>query len=304
MSIEIIRKVFEGSRALVSDRLMLLAIAEHADNDGVCWPSIDRLARWCNTSTRNATRLVNNLVAMGELRVDRCAGRNGVNLYRIQLQALTPLSPPDKAVTPDTRVTPTPDTQSIPPDKAVTTPLTPLSPKPSLNLQEPSEEPSEFRLSAGAQTPEAPAKSKSKRTSRAKSEPPTNAVWQAYSEAHAARYGTEPPRGQKVNGQLANLLKQISAEEAPAVAAHYVGRDDKFYVDACHPVDLLLRDCVKLRTQWKTGRIPEPALPSWRAAERERTAQGAPFAVERRGAGRTRQTGFAALDYDKGIFDD
>lgn len=130
MSIEVVRKVFEGSLAMVSDRLMLLALAEHANISGECYPGIDRLAKWCNTTPRNATRLINNLVAMGELRVRRCAGPKGTNLYQINLQALTRLSPPDKAVTPDTQRS-TPDNQGH-------LPLTPVSPEPSLNRQEPS----------------------------------------------------------------------------------------------------------------------------------------------------------------------
>jgi hypothetical protein len=140
VSIEVILKVFEGSRAMVSDRLMLLAIAEHANISGACWPSIDRLAKWCNTSPRNATRLINNLTAMGELDVRRCAGPKGANLYQINLQALTRLSPHDKAVTPDT--------QRITPDTQRHLPLTPVSPKPSLNRQEPSEKSTRKRVLA------------------------------------------------------------------------------------------------------------------------------------------------------------
>jgi hypothetical protein len=86
------------------------------------------------------------------------------------------------------------------------------------------------------------------------SDAPTAATWAAYSMAYRKRYGVEPVRNAKVNGQLANFITRISVEEAPAVAAHYVDSNAKLYVAAGHPVDLLLRDAEKLRTEWATDR--------------------------------------------------
>jgi hypothetical protein len=83
--------------------------------------------------------------------------------------------------------------------------------------------------------------------------PKTADVWEAYRSAYAARYGVDPLRNLKVNGVLSNLLKRIPVDEAPAVARFFVGSEDKFYVNAGHPVDLLLRDCEKLRTATITG---------------------------------------------------
>lgn len=142
MSIDAIKAVFERSISSGSDRVMLLAIAEHLNDKGLCWPSMERLARMCNTSTRQAIRLVENLRQIGELEVQRSAGPGGANLYRIAL------STPDKHVTPDIRVTPdagvTPDTHVTPPDTQGTggdiqgnSPLTCMSPKPPMNPKEP-----------------------------------------------------------------------------------------------------------------------------------------------------------------------
>lgn len=85
-------------------------------------------------------------------------------------------------------------------------------------------------------------------------EKPTTAISKAYRKAYAERYGCEPVRNAKVNGQLAQVVSRIGAGEAPAVAAFYVGHQRQDYVRAMHPVDLLLRDCESLRTAWATGR--------------------------------------------------
>jgi hypothetical protein len=88
--------------------------------------------------------------------------------------------------------------------------------------------------------------------------PKTKAVsagtWDAYALAYERRYAAPPVRNAKVNAQLAQLVARIGPEEAPPVAAHYVGSQNRLYVGAGHCVDLLLRDAEKLRTEWATGR--------------------------------------------------
>lgn len=83
---------------------------------------------------------------------------------------------------------------------------------------------------------------------------PTAATWGAYAGAYKARYGVEPVRNAKVNGQLAKFVSRISHSEAPHVAAFFVHSNRSLYVSARHCVDLLLRDAEGLRTEWATGR--------------------------------------------------
>lgn len=84
--------------------------------------------------------------------------------------------------------------------------------------------------------------------------PVTSGVWNAYAAAYQDRYGVEPTRNAKVNGQLASFLNRVPAGEAPEIAAFYVGHDKGLYVSSKHCVDLLLRDAEGLRTEWLTGR--------------------------------------------------
>jgi hypothetical protein len=79
----------------------------------------------------------------------------------------------------------------------------------------------------------------------------TAAVWAAYCGSYRARYGEPPVRNAPVNGMLAQLL---SADEAPEVVKFYVQSQNQYYVTQGHSVAALLRDCEKLRTEWKTGR--------------------------------------------------
>ena len=79
-------------------------------------------------------------------------------------------------------------------------------------------------------------------------------TWNAFSKAYQERYEIEPIRNAKVNGQLGKLIDQVGIEEAPKVAAFYLTHNGQLYVSSGHAVDLLLRDCQKLRTEMLTGR--------------------------------------------------
>lgn len=87
---------------------------------------------------------------------------------------------------------------------------------------------------------------------KAESNPLNIATWDAYANAFFNRYGTEPVRNAKVNGQIANLVKRLG-EEAPHIAAFYVSHNKGWYVQKMHAVDYLLSDAESLRTQWATN---------------------------------------------------
>lgn len=104
---------------------------------------------------------------------------------------------------------------------------------------------------------------------KAKTPALTAGVWTAYSEAYALRYGAEPVRNLKVNAQLSQVVQRLGADESPGVARFYVGHQNALYVRAMHPVDLLLRDAEKLRTEWVTNTQTTNAAAI--AADRTRT---------------------------------
>lgn len=76
MSIKVMSKVWEQSKQKGSALLLLLAIADHAADDGYCWPSIEHLKDKIRMSARSVSRLVADLEADGELYVVRSNANN------------------------------------------------------------------------------------------------------------------------------------------------------------------------------------------------------------------------------------
>jgi len=99
--------------------------------------------------------------------------------------------------------------------------------------------------------PAAPASKPAKVTKASTS--PTADTWNAYASAYQGRYGVEPVRNATVNGQLANFVTRLGAQEAPYVAAFYVWHNNRYYAQQMHAVGPMVKDAEKLRTEWATG---------------------------------------------------
>lgn len=128
MSVRTMARVWEQSRHKGSDLLMLLAIADFADDDGYAYPSVPKLAEKCRMSPRNANLVLSVLRESGELDVRQNEGPKGTNLYRVTLKDSSPL----KNSSPLKRA-------SSPPEESFPIPLKPASDEPSVNHQEPSD---------------------------------------------------------------------------------------------------------------------------------------------------------------------
>jgi DNA-binding transcriptional MocR family regulator len=87
--------VWDHSRSRGSRRLVLLAMADFADNADQCWPSIRLLAQKTGTSAMTVHRAIKDLVDMGEVRraFRRIKGRaeNDSNMFTL------PMPGPDRA---------------------------------------------------------------------------------------------------------------------------------------------------------------------------------------------------------------
>jgi hypothetical protein len=87
MSVHAVKAVWDYSQHTGSALLMLLAVADHANADGMCWPSIPRLADMVRVSERQAKRLIADLVESGELAIKQGGGRGNTNVYCVTLVA-------------------------------------------------------------------------------------------------------------------------------------------------------------------------------------------------------------------------
>jgi Helix-turn-helix domain len=81
MSIKVMTEVWESSSTKGGARLVLLALADYANDEGYCHPGVERLALKSALSERNVQFILRDLEARGELVTLQRAGRGHVNAY-------------------------------------------------------------------------------------------------------------------------------------------------------------------------------------------------------------------------------
>lgn len=163
MSIQWLSWVFDSVDIGGSQRLVLLSLANHADDRGICWPSIDTVAKEARLSRRRVEEAIRGLVGTGIVKRTvngaPVPGSNRPNLYRL-------LKAPDevagaKSSAPDV---PAPDEVSGPdevaPDETSSMPRTerpplPRTDRPAKPSVEPSVEPSRTHIVAARHDVEA-----------------------------------------------------------------------------------------------------------------------------------------------------
>lgn len=91
MSVRILSEVFEKSETSGNARLVLIALADCASDDGACWPSIRRIAKMSKVSEQTAKKYLRAFELIGlieiEERFDR-KGRRTSNIYNINTEQL------------------------------------------------------------------------------------------------------------------------------------------------------------------------------------------------------------------------
>jgi DNA-binding GntR family transcriptional regulator len=88
MSFQAMAWAVEQKTGSASTKLVLLILANYADNAGVCWPSQERLANDTDMTDRSIRNAVAALVERGLLKVGERRGTTGVrktNVYRLAL---------------------------------------------------------------------------------------------------------------------------------------------------------------------------------------------------------------------------
>ncbi len=78
--------VWQKSRARGNGLLVLLAIADDANDDGLAWPSVARIAQKARCSVRHAQRHLKNLIGLTELVLKPRGGPHLCNLYQVTIR--------------------------------------------------------------------------------------------------------------------------------------------------------------------------------------------------------------------------
>lgn len=83
MSISVMSRVWSDSSAQGSALLVLLAVADFANDQGTAYPAVKTLADKARMSARNVRYVLDDLVKSGELTISRGQGPKGCNLFRV-----------------------------------------------------------------------------------------------------------------------------------------------------------------------------------------------------------------------------
>lgn len=112
MSVKVTRRAWKSRTRTAADRLVLLALADFANDEGEAWPTVPNLAEKCNLGVRTVNRSVTDLVSAGLLELRRRPNKS--NVYTVLPGSVTPdarparLAPQDKPARPANLTPPTP----------------------------------------------------------------------------------------------------------------------------------------------------------------------------------------------------
>ena len=253
MSVKLMSKAWEMPIPS-GQKMVLLALCDHANDDGECYPSQKKLAKKCSMSSRAISNHIKWLHDCGILESERRQTTNvrKSNRYFISLENYQAANSAHANSAHANSAYP--NMQNFPSEHANFAPS---------YIDEPSErtirvEPSDIcddafapfapplELEPVADKPPMTAKPKSNTPNPANTE-----TWQAYRAAYLQAYGVEPLRNAKVNGQIANFVKLVGEDKAPHIAAFYVSHPNHWYRTKGHDFGTLLANAQTLSTDWQ-----------------------------------------------------
>lgn len=267
----------------VTQKAVLISLADQANDDGVCWPAVGTIAARCCMSARAVRTAMDHLEAVGLLTRDRRF--NSSTVYKVTPANFDKAAAPSKAGRKSEkqvlhRAQVLRPMQGVRPLQEGMRPMQgdapgaglgvrPVPPNRHITLNEPSGEPS---FPAGL--PAAPLAVVSETDLQAA----CRATWAAYASAYRDRHGVAPVRNAKVNANVRQIVQRLGHGEAPLVAAWFLTVNERYVVQNMHDLGALLAKCEAYRTQWATGRqVTEEAA---RQTDKTQTNLGAADAAK------------------------
>lgn len=268
----------------VTQKAVLISLADQANDDGVCWPAVGTIAARCCMSARAVRTAMDHLEAVGLLTRDRRF--NSSTVYKVTPANFDKAAAPSRAGRKTGKTGTAPGAGAAPhaggaPAAGGDAPhawgdapgaglgVRPVPPNRHITLKEPSGEPS-----SPAGLPAAPLAAVSETDLQAA----CRATWAAYATAYRTRHGVAPVRNAKVNSNVRQIVQRLGHTEAPLVAAWFLTVNERYVVQNMHDLGALLTKCEAYRTQWATGRqVTEEAA---RQTDKTQTNLGAADAAK------------------------
>jgi hypothetical protein len=118
MSIKLMSAVWERDDLTSTQKLVLLALADWANDEGLCWPSVDRVALKASLTSRGVQKTIRALEEMQFLRKEEIKGRGNkywVSIPMNDVHPRTTFTPPVSQVhpSPEPRSPNTPKTHQL-----------------------------------------------------------------------------------------------------------------------------------------------------------------------------------------------
>lgn len=115
MSIHLMSAIFEGDLPSTK-RLIMLSLADHADENGQCYPSISRLCERTGLAERTVQKNLRELEREGHLETLKSGGKKGSNLYIVHAKPRQRCTPSQMHPPSEMHPTPVRDT-GVPPSE-------------------------------------------------------------------------------------------------------------------------------------------------------------------------------------------
>lgn len=246
----------------MGQKMLLLALCDHANDEGVCYPSQEKLAQKCSMGERTVISHIQWLEKHGILSRERRQNtqRRKSDLYQITLENYAPApanSAPANSAPAKFSSEPANSAPSEPANFAGT-----YKEEPSVfNHQiEPSERgsglaaaPAVEILDAAKTEPAEPKAPPKTADEKIRANPDNVKTWNAYAAAYRRRYGILPETNAKVRGQVAQFVKLVGADKAVALAAYFPTHNGRWFVQCRHEFGLLLKAYQQVATDQALG---------------------------------------------------
>lgn len=270
----------------VSQKAVLVSLADQASDDGVCWPAVKSIALRTCLSERAVQDALAWLQTAGI--VFREYRANTSTSYTIRPSKYDPTKAPNtrQRAAKSTGANGAPPADGAPGADGAPPPANgapggadgaPLG----VQTAHPNHQLNRHRTVSEPSRPASPPAAKFKAEPVDEKETALQAAckhtWAAYSSAYERRYGAKPVRNASVNAKIKQFVLRIGHDESPAVAEFYVDRvSDSFVVRKVHDVGLLLSGAEGYRTQWAAG----AAMTATRAAQADKSQANYDAAAE------------------------